>query len=239
MYSVKLEKFEGPLDLLLQFIEDQKLDITEVSLALVADQYIQYLNQAANIGPDELADFLLVAAKLLYIKSKALLPSLDLGMDEEVADLAKQLKIYKEYLEASKVIHKMILKKRFSFVRERAVKTEDIIFNPPKKLEISKLKSIFEEIIKDLKPFFEISKKTIERTVSIGEKIAYIKNYVLSCIENKLCFRNLLKDVKSKTEIIVSFLALLELVKQRSIHVAQDEIFKDITINKHEPQITN
>lgn len=239
MYNVKIEKFEGPLDLLLQFIEDQKLDITEVSLALVADQYIQYLNQATAIDPDELADFLLVAAKLLYIKSKALLPSLDLGLEDDVADLERQLKIYKEYLEASKVIHKMILKKNFSFVREKQVKTEDIIFNPPKKIDKSKMKTIFEEILKDLKPIFEISKKTIERTVSIGEKIAYIKNYVLSCIENKLCFRSLLKDVKSKTEIIVSFLALLELVKQRSIHVAQDEIFKDITIQKHEPQVTN
>jgi segregation and condensation protein A len=231
MYKVRLEKFEGPLDLLLQLIEGQKLDITEVSLAQVADQYLEYLNQAQELNIDELADFLVIAAKLLYIKSKALLPSLDLG-DDDLKDLEKQLKIYKEYLDASKVINRMILAKRFSFVRERAIKSEEIIFNPPKNLALSKLKNIFEEILNDLKPIFELPRRTLEKTISIQEKIQYIKNLILSCIQNKSCFGAILKNVKSKTEIIVSFLALLELVKQRTIAVNQEELFKEITIEK-------
>lgn len=235
MYKVKLEKFEGPLDLLLQLIEGRELDITQVSLAEVANQYIDYLNQAKELNIEELADFLVVAAKLLYIKSKALLPTLEIGEDEELYDLEKQLKIYKEYLEASKLIHKMILKKKFCFVRERLIRSEEIIFNPPKNLNTSKLKNIFEEILKELKPIFELPKKALEKTISIQEKIHYIRNVLLSCIENKLCFRNLLKNVKSKTEIIVSFLALLELVKQRTVVVTQDGVFNEITIEKHEP----
>jgi len=232
MYKIKLEKFEGPLDLLLQLIEQQELEITQVSLAQVADQYIEYLNQAKELNIEELADFLVIAAKLLYLKSKALLPALELGEEEEVYDLEKQLKIYKEYLEASRIIHKMILKKRFCFVRERLIRSEEIIFNPPKNLNVSKLKLIFEGILKELKPIFELPKKALEKTISIQEKIQYIRNVLLSCIENKLCFRNLLKNVKSKTEIIVSFLALLELVKQRTIKVKQEGIFKEITIEK-------
>ena len=116
----KLEQFEGPLDLLLQLIEDQKLEITNISLAQVTDQYIQYLNHAHDLRPEDLADFLVVAAKLLYLKSRALLPALRL--DEEEADageLEKQLKIYKEYLDASKKIEQMIKAGHFAFAREK------------------------------------------------------------------------------------------------------------------------
>ncbi len=237
MYQVKLEKFEGPLDLLLQLIEQQELEITEVSLAAVADQYINYLNKSQEFKTEELADFLVVAAKLLYLKSQALLPNLDLGEGEEASDLERQLKIYKEYFQASHRIHQLILKRNFSFARERLVRSEEIIFNPPRTLDQTKLKNIFEEIIEGLKPIFELPRRALERTISIQEKISYIRNVLLSCIENKLCFKNILKNVKSKTEIIVSFLALLELVKQRAIVATQEGIFEEITIKKHEPNI--
>src|SRR3989344_609317 len=108
MLNFKLEKFEGPLDLLLQLIEDQKLDITEVSLSKVADQFLEYLKNTTSLNPEEMADFLVVAAKLLVIKSKALLPDLNIADDADSSTLERQLKIYKEFLEASKVIRQIL-----------------------------------------------------------------------------------------------------------------------------------
>src|SRR3989338_2288737 len=100
MHAIKLEQFEGPLELLLQLIQDQKLDITQVSLANVADQYLEYIHAQPKWDPDELADFLVVAAKLLLIKSKVLLPNLDLGDDEgDALALEQQLKMLNQYLD--------------------------------------------------------------------------------------------------------------------------------------------
>ena len=105
MHPIKLEQFEGPLELLLELIQDQKLDITQVSLAAVADQYLEYIHAQPKWDPDELADFLVVAAKLLLIKSKVLLPNLDLGEEgEDALALERQLKLLKQYLEASQKV---------------------------------------------------------------------------------------------------------------------------------------
>ena len=114
-YKVQLESWQGPLDLLLQLIESQEMDITKVSLATVADQFIAYMNANPNLKLEETADFLVVAAKLIYIKSKALLPTLEI--EDEGIDLEKQLKMYKEYLEASKKIQKILHKKKFCFMK--------------------------------------------------------------------------------------------------------------------------
>ena len=90
------EKFSGPLGLLISMIEGEEMDITEIALAKIADDYVNYIRSAENIDPDEMADFLVVAAKLLFIKSKALLPYLYTAEDEaEVDDLEKQLRMYK------------------------------------------------------------------------------------------------------------------------------------------------
>lgn len=149
MYKIKLEQFEGPLDLLLRLIEQQKFDITRVSLSQVTDQFIEYLDQTEDLSLDELVDFLVVAVKLLLIKSKALLPSLNPEEEEEIQKLEDQLKIYKEYFEASKKIDEIILKKNFSFIREKSLKIIPI-FCPPKNLNKNILAEIFTEILKDL-----------------------------------------------------------------------------------------
>ena len=92
--EIKIENFEGPLDLLLQLIEQEELDITQVSLSAVAEQFISYLETIEKKEPEMLADFLLIAAKLLYIKSRALLPELEMELEEDSIDLARQLKMY-------------------------------------------------------------------------------------------------------------------------------------------------
>src|SRR3989344_813986 len=104
--QIKTEQFEGPLDLLLQLIEDQQLDISTLALARVTEQFLQHIKDLQVKIPVNLADFLVIAAKLLVIKSKSLLPNLELGIEEEEAafDLTAQLLLYKKYKEAAKYL---------------------------------------------------------------------------------------------------------------------------------------
>lgn len=230
-YNVKLENFEGPLDLLMSLIDESKLDISEISLAKITDQYLNYIKNNESLGIAEIADFLLIASKLIYIKSKLLLPDLINSQDEEDSkELERQLKIYKEYYEAKKLIGKMILKKNFSYSRTTKLVKIKKEFIPPEKLEIEELEKRFEKLISFIKPIIKIPAKTINRTINIKEKIDSIYEKI-----NKLSFMRFsecLKDKKDKIEIIVSFLAMLELIKQRTILVEQNNLFDEITINK-------
>lgn len=232
MHKIKVEHFEGPLDLLLQLIEEQKLEITKVALAEVTEQYIQILDQAAKdqIKTEELADFLVVAARLLLIKSRALLPFLDWGQEEEGEELTKQLKIYKEYLAAMKTISGLIAKKRWAFRREKLLIGEEIGFAPPPKLVKSRLAEVFAEIIRGLQPFINLPFEVVKRTISIQEKINQIRQKIYDGATSR--FSDILKEAKDKTEVIVSFLALLELIKQKVVVVRQSKIFDDIKIEK-------
>ena len=142
-HIIKLEKFEGPLDLLLQLIESADLDITEVAIAQVADQFMEYLGQVEEKRPEELADFLVVASRLILIKSRVLLPSLHLEEENDAVILENQLKIYKEYYEASKKIEDILASKKVLFAREKVLSKLESVFNPPADLGGDKMKKIF------------------------------------------------------------------------------------------------
>ncbi|MDD5342213.1 MAG: segregation/condensation protein A [Patescibacteria group bacterium] len=234
MYKITLEQFEGPLDLLLKLIEEEKLDITTVSLAKVTDQYLAHLETLENIKAEELADFLVVAAKLLLIKSKTLLPILQ--PEEDEIDLEQQLKIYKEYLEASKGLLRLIRKKRFTYTREVSRAFLEPIFTPPAGLEIEDLRKMMLGIINRLEPLISLPEAVIERTISIQEKIAQIKDFIASQAQTD--FRSLLNQAKTRTDIIVTFLALLELIKQETIVVVQKSTFEEITIKTYEEHVS-
>lgn len=231
--NFKIDKFEGPLGLLLQLIESQELDITEISLAKIADQYIEYIRGYKGIGPEELADFLVVAAKLLLIKSKALLPFLKGEEEEEIQEFEHQLRMYKEFLEVAKKIETIIGKKRFSFAREfdrQAFLANAHLFSPPKNLKAADLLNVFREIIKNIRPVELLEEKNLEQIVNIEDKILAIQQILLENI--KVSFNRILANAKNKTEVIVSFLALLELIKQRDVAVMQGDLFGEIGINK-------
>jgi segregation and condensation protein A len=236
VYKIKLEKFEGPLDLLLQLIEQEEMDITQVSLAKVTDQYLQYLNTTADISTEELADFLVVAAKLLLIKSRTLLPQLGLD-EEEGTDLERQLRMYKEFYEASKVLNKMILKKHFLYPRDRMVIKIDHVFNPPKTITTAKLHDLFVSVLQELEPWVNMPKEVIAKTISIRERITNIQTMISDKVNMR--FSELLKTSKNKTEVIVTFLAVLELVKQRIVAVVQENVFDDISIQKIDTENTD
>jgi segregation and condensation protein A len=227
MYQVKTEKFEGPLDLLLQLIEREEMDISEISLAKITDEYIRHLEGMDNLDPTEMADFLVVAAKLLWIKSKAILPSLQ-EPDEEGNDLANQLRLYKEFRDVSLLVHKMILKRRFTFVRERPLVAGEVFFNPPAWLTKEKLNQVLREILADLEPIVRLPRGIVKGAISIQEKIQEIRNMIAKNTE--LSFQSMIGKAKNKVEVIVNFLAVLELLKQKTVSATQNKLFGDINI---------
>lgn len=230
-YQIKLQDFEGPLELLLTLINNNKLDISEISLTQITDEYLEYINNNKTLNIDEMADFLVIAARLLYIKSKLILPgALNFGEDEDQIELEKQLKIYKEYYEACKIIQKILNQKKFSYSRINPLIKIKAQFRPPKNIKTLDLKIKFDKIINSIRPIVEIKeKKTLKKTINIIEKINHIK--LILSNKSQIQFQEILKDQKNKIEIIVSFLALLELIKQKIIIVEQKSIFEQIIIN--------
>lgn len=229
------EKFSGPLGLLLSLIEAEEMDITEIALAKIADEYVGYLRTAPDINPEEMADFLVVAAKLLFIKSKALLPYLySAEDDEEIDDLERQLKMYKEFVAASLKIKEAISQKNFLFIppllKSRRQQFNLPVFSPPAKLTAEILKAALEKIIAALEKqrVEKIPEERLEPKVSIDEKIMIIKKLLFDKI--KINFSKFLAGASTKTEVIVSFLAVLELAKQKELVFEQGELFSEIHI---------
>jgi segregation and condensation protein A len=229
--KVKIEQFEGPLDLLLQLIEGQELDITSLALANVTEQFLDYVKQLQEKNPTHLADFLVIAAKLLVIKSKALLPTLELGIEEEESayDLTQQLLQYKKYKEVAKYLRRLDLTRHQAWTRE-ADFNDRITFVPDPEITPIVLSESVRKLANELKEIVRLPQKILAEVVSITEKIEHIQKLIAEKVETSLS--SLLKEAKSKTEVVVTFLALLELTKQRILTVEQSAIFEDIIIRK-------
>lgn len=226
--TFKIEHFEGPLDLLLRLVEQEELDISTVSLAKVAEQFAGYVQKSKDIPLEELADFLVVAAKLMYIKSKLLMPSLSDQEMEEGADLESQLREYQRFVAASRVINKMWNEKRESFPRQSAMTIKSEGFVPPGGVTTELLQQVMKRIIARLEPLIRLPQTSIERVVTIQDKIKSLFERVRK--HAATTFHSFVSGVKDKTEAIVSFLALLELVKQRFVIADQKDLFHDIKI---------
>ncbi len=225
--TFKITAFEGPLDLLLQMVEQEQLAITEVSLAHVTDQYIEYLEHTKTISKEELADFLLVAARLLLIKSRILLPHMVMPLDESGISLEDQLRMYQQFAHAAQAINGMIQQKRFLFPREKPP-VQVGIFQPPRSLSAERLAQIFHELLRAIEPIIRFPKAAVERAISIQEKMHEIRSLLIA--QGELSFHTFVRAAHSTTEIVVSFLALLEMVKQRTVRVSQEALFHDITV---------
>ncbi len=229
--QVKVEQFEGPLDLLLQLIEQQQLDVSTVALASVTEQFLAYVKNLQEKNPINLADFLIIAAKLLVIKSKSLLPNLDLGIEEEESafDLTAQLLQYKKYKEAAKYLRNLDARRKQSWTRESEF-LDRVTFLPDPEITPVVLAQSLRTLAAELKEIIRLPQQVMKEVVSISEKIAHIQTLISGKLETSLS--SLLKDAKSKTEVIVTFLALLELTKQRIVVLEQSEHFADIMIKK-------
>jgi len=230
-YKDRKKIFEGPLDLLLELIEKEKLDVTEVSLAQVAGQFLDYLENSREISPQNLADFLLVAGKLILIKSKAILPMLELEKEEEedIEELKARLKEYQKFKEILKEIIKLESRKKMFFSRQSysGIKT---IFCPPENISGSDLKNIFEDIIEKIPKFKSLPQETIKEIISMKDKIEDLKRSLSQRIE--MTFKDATAGVKTKVEVIVTFLAVLELVRKNIVIAEQADMFGDIKIRR-------
>lgn len=232
MVNIKLDQFEGPFALLVQLIDKAELDITQLSLATVADQYIVHLRQMTHLDPEAMADFLVVASRLLLIKAKALLPYLLPEEEEAITDFEEQLRMYKEFLEATTKIEKMVAGKKFMFVREynrKSLAANLKMFTPPKKLTADGLKTIFLTIVEQLKPIVApLVEETLIAKINIEDRIAYIASSISKLIKSR--FSEMISETSSKVEVVVSFLAMLELIKQRTITADQSDLFGEIEL---------
>lgn len=230
-YKVNIDKFEGPLDLLLQLIEKEKLDITDVSLKKVTDQFLVYIKELEEIDAENLADFLILASQLILIKSKALLPGIEIEDDEEVSaeDLALRLKEYKRFKEQSEKINEIYKNNKISFEQEFCLQKNDI-FTPGKNLKVGSLQNAMKTIVLSINQFKDLAKKSVKQTISIKERIVDLQRMVSK--QAKLKFKNILKQSNNRMEAVVSFLALLELIKQQAVNVNQSEIFGEILLNR-------
>lgn len=232
MLNFELEKFSGPLDLLLQLIEQEELDISQVALAKVTDQYLAYLDAQQDLPATELADFLTIATKLLVIKSKTLLPQMADDEEDSAEQLEAQLRMYKEYLEASKKIEQMIAAKRFIFTRDRLAVDFRPSFSSPPGLASEGLREVFEEILRRVEYVTSLPEKIMERVVSLREMVEGIRGALSQA--SKLSFKEVIQGAKSKHDVVVCFMALLELIKSGEAAVSQAGVFDEIQVEKAE-----
>lgn len=248
---VKLPVFEGPLDLLLHLIESNKIDIYDIPIVMITEQYMEYIRAMETKDLNTMSEFLVMAATLLEIKAKLLLPAEVDEEGEEIdprADLVQRLLEYKMYKYmayelkdrqslAAKVLYKeaTIPKEVASYIEP--VDLEELVGD----LTLQKLNEIFKSILRrqedKIDPvrskFGDIEKEEI----SLEDKMLSVENYLTGC--KRFSFRNLLEHEakKSKLHVIVTFLAILELMKVGRLTVQQEETFGEILIEAREPTV--
>lgn len=237
-YSIHLNVYDGPLDLLCDMISKQKIDIKDISIIEITKQYLAYINMLESMDLEVTSDFITMATKLLEIKSKYLLFSQrDLDEDEDPRlELMEQLKEYKKYKKASEV-----LKDNVDYLNQPYFRTREEIIIDDKidlsEISIESIKSILPYIFK-VKNIEEEKTKKDERLnkivrgkiVSVEEKIEYIEN-ILKTTDN-ISFNKIIQN-NTKDEVIATFLSLLELMKAKRIVVVQENFFEDIIIKKN------
>lgn len=228
-FEVQQESYSGPLHVLLELIEKKELPITNVSLAQVTDDYVTYVNQHEP-PPEELADFLLIATRLLLMKSHEILPKEEELLEESSGSLASQLQLYQLFVRAADLIDTTHQNDKYSFGRQQADVVKQEGFALPDGLDATHLSQAFATLLTYLEPLFRLQQTAMERVMSVKERLKEIHDALLS--RSHLVFRDVIGSAKSKVDIVVSFLALLELVKQRTIHVMQTDVFGDIDIKR-------
>lgn len=235
-FKIKTEVFEGPLDLLLTLVEKRKLTINDISLAQVTDEYIKHVESMPTTEIGSRAEFILVASTLLLIKSRSLLPSIPLTDEEQmsVEDLEMRLKILQVIREGSESI-KNHFGKNIIFARESAgIKTP--VFSPHKSITLDAIRLSLETIINRFPKKVELKKALVQKVMSLEEMMDRLTKKIQSGLS--MSFKSFAgskaETREQKVEVIVSFLAMLELVKQGIMDVIQDNHFEDIKMETTE-----
>lgn len=246
--SYKLEKFEGPLDLLLHLIEKNKVDIYDIPIVQITQQYLDYVNQMDKEDLNVVSDFLVMAATLLDIKSRMLLPVEvnEEGEEEDPrAELVQRLLEYKKYKMMAQELMDMEENAQFLLFKDPTVPKEVLKYEPPVDLDnlldgltLARLQAIFEQVMKrkadKLDPirsnFGTIKKEPVSLESRIGSVMSYARKH------RKFSFRQVLEKQADKLEVVVTFLAILELMKIGKIHLMQEHSFDDMYIETLEEE---
>lgn len=230
-YTVRLPLFEGPLDLLLHLIQKNELDITAISLALVADQFIEHLQTIGQVQADTIADFLVVAAKLLLIKSRLLLPKPPAVDDDEEEDpaeqLARRLREYKKFKQAAGLLREMEATGRHCYVR---------VAPPPsletridwESLSLDDLIAALLRLLEKEEELQPVGTLVSPRKVTVREKIEWIEQLIRE--GRPVSFHRVVGTVGSRIDIVVSLWAVLEMIKRGQLRARQHELFGEILL---------
>lgn len=240
-YKLKLENFEGPLDLLCHLIDKNKMNIYDINLSEITDQYVEYINEMEKMNLEITSEFLVMASTLLYLKSKNLLPN-QVEDEQELSEeeLIRRIIEYKKYKEITKKL------------REMYENAGTVIFKLPEKIELPKQKLEREykkEIIPDIyadvieknasrlnKNAKNIEKIAITETFTVADKVKTMFKALLH--NKKFIFNNLFSKQKcSNKEIVTAFTGLLELSRRSKVLTSQEELFGNITVEKNNKKV--
>lgn len=230
-YRVVLPVFEGPLDLLLHLIEERALDITKVSLAVVTDQYVDYISRMPQLEAEKLANFLVIATKLLLIKSRMLLPQAPAEEDQEEEDVGDDL------------VDQLIEYRRFKAAAQELGTREDeglrayarLAVPPAEKPSFQLHDVTLGDLVEAVRQAMlaqtgqSVNEVVAPLHISLPEKIAELEN--LTAQHREFSFNHLLAQAASRMEIVVTFLALLQLIKRRTVIVEQRSMFGEIIVS--------
>ena len=236
-YKVKLENFEGPLDLLCHLIDKNKMDIYDINLSEITDQYIEYINDMEKMNLEVTSEFLVMASTLLYLKSKNLLPN-QVEDEKELTEeeLLQRILEYKRYKEITKTL------------REMSANSGNTVFKLPEEIELPKQKlekeykkeiipEIYADIIEKNASRLNQNAKNIEKiaiteTYTVADKVKTMFKELLH--HKKFVFNKLFSSKKcSKPEIVTAFTGLLELSRRSKVLTSQEELFGNITVEKN------
>lgn len=230
-YSVSIPVYQGPLDLLLQLIERAELDITKLSLARVTNQFLNYLENLSELNAEEVSGFLVIAAKLIQIKSESLLPrppSRDSGEEDPGEELARQLILYRKYRRVAESLNEIQKLGKRTYISLAPVPEIESKFQLTG-VGISDLAAAYLDVIsrKPIEPESLDSAITPPK-VTIRQKIRHVTDHLRQY--GRSSFRSILGGKRSREEIGITFLAMLELVKLHFVEVYQERLFSDIDI---------
>ena len=240
---VKLQVFEGPLDLLLHLIDINKIDIYDIPISLITDQYLDYIHQMENQDMEIMSEFLVMAATLLRIKSKMLLPveeEPEVEHEDPRQELVERLLEYKMYKYAAGELKDMQIGAAKVFYKPTTMPKGLKYEEPPVDLDalvgdmnLDKLHAIFKSVMKrqndKIDPIRSRYGKIEQEEINLTDKMNEIEAYTKA--KKKFSFRQLLERQKTKMNTIVTFLAILELMKGGKIQIHQENLFDDILID--------
>ena len=233
-YQIKISGFEGPLGLLLGLVEKRKLFINDLSLSTVTEDYINYVNKLSQSNSGEISNFIVVAATLILIKSKSLLPNLDLTEDEksDIRNLEERLRLYKIFTDLSVNVKNTFGKKIIFAPLDRKIDT--LVFLPDEQITKDSMMDFARNVIGAMPKKVILPEVEVKKIISIEEMINKLTQRIQDSIKmNFKDFSGKASTREEKVVVIVGFLAMLELVRQGILHAIQENNSEDIIIMKN------